>query len=77
MTIDHKVLYDELIDSCEIHYNNWAYLQFNKLIDIKRYEHLKLTPQSLMGSSDFVTKVLWTVVKYRGKLHHSKADDEF
>ena len=26
MTIDHKVLYDELIDSCEIHYNNWAYL---------------------------------------------------
>ena len=62
MTIDHKVLYDELIDSCEIHYNSWAYLQVNKLIDIKRYEHLKLTPSSLMGSSDFVTKVLWTVV---------------
>ena len=44
MTIDHKVLYSELVDSCEIHYSNWAHLQFNKLIDIKKYEHLKLTP---------------------------------
>lgn len=77
MTIDHKVLYDEMIDSCEIHYSNWAHLQFNKLVDIKRYEHLKLVPQCLMGSSDFVTKVLWTVVNFKGRLHHSKADDEF
>lgn len=30
-----------------------------------------------MGSSDFVTKVLWTVVKHYARLHHSKCDDEF
>ena len=30
-----------------------------------------------MGSSDFVTKVLWTVIKYNQRLHHSKCDDEF
>ena len=30
-----------------------------------------------MGSSDFVTKVLWTVIKYNKNLHHTKCDDEF
>ena len=44
MTIDYKVLYDSVIDWCEIHYSNWAYLQCNKLVDIKMYEHLRLTP---------------------------------
>ena len=77
MTIDHKVLYDTVIDTCEVHYSNWAYLQCNNLVDVRSYEHLRLTPQSLMGSPDFVTKVLWTVIKYNHKLHHSKCDDEF
>ena len=31
MTVDYKVLYDTIIDYCEIHYSNWAYLQCNKL----------------------------------------------
>ena len=30
-----------------------------------------------MSSSDFVTKVIWTVIKYNSRLHHSKCDDEF
>ena len=30
-----------------------------------------------MNSPDFVTKVLWTVINYNHKLHHSKCDDEF
>ena len=30
-----------------------------------------------MSSPDFVTKVLWTVIKYNHKLHHSKCEDEF
>ena len=30
-----------------------------------------------MSSLDFVTKVLWAVISYNRKLHHSKCDDEF
>lgn len=77
MIMDYRVLYDHLIDTCEIYYSNWAYLQYNQLVDVKNYEHLRLTPQSLMSSSDFVTKVIWTVIRYNTRLHHSKCDDEF
>lgn len=29
MIMDYRVLYDHLIDTCEIYYSNWAYLQYN------------------------------------------------
>ena len=40
-------------------------------VDIKKYDHLKLVPRTLMSSNDFITKVLWTIVKELGKCHFS------
>ena len=44
MVSDHKLLYDRLVDTCEIKYATWALLQVRQLVDIKKYEHLKLVP---------------------------------
>ena len=65
-----------MVDHCEVHYSNWAYLQYNKLVDVNKYEHLQLTPKSLMESSDFLMKSFWTVVNYNRKLHHLRLEDE-
>ena len=62
--IDNKLLYDKLVDTCEIKYATWALLQVRELVDIKKYEHLKLVPYNLLKSTDFITKVLWTAIKH-------------
>jgi len=66
-----------MVDSCEVNYASFAALQLQRLVDIKKYEHVRLIPQSLMNSADFVTKVLWTVINHKGRLHFSKANEEF
>jgi hypothetical protein len=47
------------------------------LVDLKKYDHLKLIPKSLMSSNDFITKVLWTIIKELGKVHFSEINKEF
>ena len=44
MQLDYKVMYDQLLDWVEINYSNWAFLQCNKMVDVRHYEHLRLTP---------------------------------
>lgn len=46
-------------------------------MDIRNYDHLKLVPRTLMNSNDFITKVLWTIVRELGKVHFSQLNKEF
>ncbi len=71
MIIDYRVDYDKLVDSITIFYADWSYLQLMKLVDLKKYDHMKLVPRTLMSSNDFITKVLWTIVRELGKVHFS------
>jgi hypothetical protein len=71
MIIDYKVDYEHLVDSITIHYADWSYLQLMHFVDLKKYDHLKLVPRSLMTSSEFITKVLWTILADIGKIHYS------
>ena len=47
------------------------------IVDLRKYDHLKLVPRSLMSSNDFITKVLWTIVRELGKVHFSQINREF
>lgn len=47
------------------------------LVDIKKYEHLRLVPTKLMSAPDFITKVLHTVIKHKNKIHYRDASKEF
>lgn len=71
MIIDYKVDYEHLVDSITIYYADWSYLQLMNFVDLKNYDHLKLVPRSLMNSSEFITKVLWTILRELGKTHFS------
>ena len=68
---DYKIDYQQVIDSITIHYADWSFLQLMNMVDIRNYDHLKLVPQSLMSSIEFITKVLWTIVRELGKIHFS------
>ena len=46
-------------------------------MDLKNYNHLKLIPKALMSSNEFVSKVLWTVLKEVGKIHYTMINAEF
>ena len=46
-------------------------------VNLKNYDHLKLVPRSLMSSSEFITKVLWTILKELGRTHFSQMNREF
>lgn len=75
--IDYKVDYSTPVDTIVIHYADWSYLQLMQMVDIRNYEHLKLVPRSLLSSNDFVTKVLWTIVRESGQIHYSELNKEF
>ena len=77
MIIDYRVDYEKVVDTITIFYADWSYLQLMKFVDIKKYDHLKLVPRTLMSSNDFITKVLWTIVKELGKVHFSQINREF
>ena len=66
-----------MVDSITIHYADWSYLQLMNFVDLKYYDHLKLVPRSLMSSSEFITKVLWTILRDIGKTHFSQINREF
>ena len=51
-----------MIDSVEINYADWAYLQFNKMINIYDPIYLELVPTTLMKSLDFILKLVWCVI---------------
>ena len=77
MLVDYRVDYERVVDSITIHYADWSYLQLMNIVDIRKYEHLKLVPRSLMSSNDFITKVLWTIVRELKKVHYSDVNKEF
>lgn len=77
MIIDYRVDYSQCVDKVVLHYADWSYLQLMQLVDLKNYDHLKLVPKSLMSSNDFITKVLWTVVREIGSVHFSELNAEF
>jgi len=66
-----------MVDSITVHYADWSYLQLMNFVDLKYYDHLKLVPRSLMSSSEFITKVLWTILREIGKTHFSQINREF
>ena len=47
------------------------------MVSVNKYDDLKLIPKSLMSSSDFLAKAIWTMLKNVGKLHYSKIQGEF
>lgn len=56
--------FDELIDRFEVNFSTWAHLTCERpLIKPGSYRHLSMTPPSLMQSTEFLTRVIWTVVK--------------
>lgn len=77
MIMDTKVLYDQMIDSIEIKYANWAHLQFHNLVDIKKYDHLKLVPPQLLSSAEFIHKALWTITRHKDGIRPEYADEDF
>jgi hypothetical protein len=71
------VLYDKFYDSCVIKYTSWAFLQLNKMVDLKIYEHLKLTTKTLMQGQEGIWKVFWSICNHLGKLHVEKFVPQF
>ena len=78
MVEDFKLLYDQgPIDSIEIKYSQWAALKCQNLVDLKEYSHLRLLTQDQIGSQDFMTQCLETIVSKHRKVHWKECDDKF
>lgn len=77
MIIDYRVDYKRVVDTITINYADWSYLQLMQIVDIRKYEHLKLVPRALMSSNDFITKVLWTIVREQERVHYTQVNKEF
>ena len=59
------VNFSELVDRIEINFSTWANLACERgLIKPSLYKHLKLTPPNLMQSTQFLTRVMWIVVRH-------------
>ena len=75
--VDYKILYDHVLDSIEINYAEWAHLQLTKMVDVYKYEHLKLAPSHLIKGTDFVLKIIWTIANHKGYIDSARVQDEF
>jgi hypothetical protein len=75
--VDFKVLYDQQVDCVEIHYAEWAHLQLTKMVDVFRYDHLRLAPQHLIKGTDFILKCIWTIINHKGTVDGYRISDEF
>ena len=38
--VDYRILYDQVVDTVEIHYAEWAHLQLTGMVDVYKYQHL-------------------------------------
>lgn len=47
------------------------------MVNVAKFDDLRLIPKSLMSSSDFLAKAIWTMLKKFDKLHYSKIQTEF
>jgi len=52
-------------------------LQLTKMVDVYKYEHLKLAPQHLIKGTDFILKCIWTIVNHKGQVDGYRISDEF
>ena len=47
------------------------------MVDVYKYDHLKLAPSHLVKGTDFVLKIIWTIANHKGPIDAFKVSEEF